>query len=108
VLFSCKGRVGPGSSGSVPVSSARHQGIDGPFVDSTRVLDELLRRDPSAMNETLNRPFSRSATLRLVNYRLPPYREPAYARTTQFWELQLGRAGYTFDAKSGRLLFIRE
>jgi len=108
VVFACKGDVGPGSAAYVPVDRAKNQPVSGRFVDSGVVIERLLKKQPDAMNESLNRQYVRHGTLRLLNYKAPPYPEPAFSELTMFWVLELGNTRYTFDARNGRLLFVRE
>lgn len=108
VLFACKGDVGPGAASFIPVTQEANQPLGGRSVDSDVVIDQLIRKQPSVMNEGMGRNFTRHGTLRLLNYRQPPMSEPAFAEITQFWILELGNTRYTFDAKNARLLQMRE
>lgn len=108
VVFACKGDVGPGAASFIPVSSEANQPLAGLSVDSDVIIDQLLRKQPSVLNEGMGRNFTRHGTLRLMNYRKPPLTEPAFAEMTQLWLLELGNTRYTFDAKNGRLLQMRE
>ncbi|MBI5243518.1 MAG: hypothetical protein HY922_07510 [Elusimicrobia bacterium] len=108
VLFACKGDVGPGAVTRVPVDAARHQPLGDRFVDSDAIADKLLAKQPDAMHEGMGRNYTRHGTLRLLNYKAPPYSDPALSRTTLFWVLDLGSTRYTFDARSGRMLQAKE
>lgn len=108
VLFACKGEVGPGTTVHIPVTPERHQAITDRFVDSDVIADKLLGKQPDVMHEGMGRNYTRHGTLRLVNYKTPPFSDPALSKVTMFWVLDLGNTRYTFDARSGRMLQAKQ
>ncbi|MFA6028766.1 MAG: hypothetical protein WC969_02805 [Elusimicrobiota bacterium] len=107
-IFSCLGDVGVGASPNIPVSKETHQPLEGRFVDSDVILDGLLKLQPGSMNEGLGRNYTRLGTLRLVNFKKAPFRDPALSQVTLFWVFNLGNSRYTFNARDGRLVDTRE
>ena len=105
-VYACNGYIGPGPSQYIPVDMNQHEPITGKFVDSDLVIDKVLARYGSVMDETLGRRFAKHATLLLLNYRVSPYGDPERWEIRLLWQLTTGRTHFRLDAKKGKLIDV--
>lgn len=105
-VYACKGQVGQGQSGYIPVSLTQHRQLpEGvPGLDSDVVMDGLLVDRSSILNEGMGRYYTRRAPMRLFQFKSSPLTSPDLWNKTLLWEVSVGRSVYYIDAQTGKFV----
>lgn len=103
-MYACRGSIGPGPSQYLPIDLNVHEAITEHFVDSSHVMDTLITKHPSVMNEGMGRDFTRNARLLLLRFRSSPIRRADAWDARFVWRVAVGRTQYRFDAKTGQFI----